>query len=98
MENNTPCHTSCDESDGGDDDEDSGNCAHHPDHHDRDNDDSNIVMEVVNLVDPRITHLGEPSEDVLIEHVQVHIQHGSPMHSFFSLYVVPPPCPLHLKL
>lgn len=69
MEHDTPRHVSHGESGDSDDDDDDGHYARH--NNDHDHDDSHIIMETINLVEPRITHLGEASGEFPMEQDQV---------------------------
>lgn len=50
-----------------------------------DDDDSDNIMEAINLAQPEITHLGGASREFLMEQDQMLVQHGS-----FGPYCIPP--------
>lgn len=61
---------------------------------DDDNDDDNldILVETINIVEPRITHMGEALEELLMDENQMFVLHGSevilpPVHITFPSYV-----------
>lgn len=81
------------EFDVGDDDnhDDHGHRFHQENHDNLGNDESDIILVVVNLADAKITHLGESSRNLPIEHDHVHVQHGSPTPFSSGPHVIPPP-------